>query len=428
MGWMASIFIALLTAVASLVCAGLVASAYAQWYSVSSREGAAGFMVVGVALLGGLAGGVLGLTIARVLAAAGFWKAAGVSLGVVFAVSAVLTLAFYYFADIGPKIGDDDLRLEVEIKLPAGVGQPAGEGRFTLGSVISQRQRASEQGELLLDRARLEAGRWIVPARVYLFTTRGQRTIMAELGGKSIAGFLLPLPKRPTSAHEQWSDWGPRPPAGEPPWPDSKPSYRFRVQRMSGKFLEEEQAREEAEAQARFRALPADASLASLLAYAGSGKNEKRRVAAVQRLAKRPDLVLELGAMMRHADVHQAELAMQLLGQLREFPFDWVPSVQAAGKDIVARLRDFNAQAPGDTAGAESASGLARRYRAWISAVHEVTPHSKEHFLALVRDIAALSAVRSDSSVMQNSVHADAQRWVAIWSSTASGKEGQAPQ
>ncbi len=75
MSWPVSLLVSLLAGVAALLAAGLVAAAYAEWYQVSTREGAAGFMVVGVALLGGLAGGVLGLTAARLLAQAGFWKA-----------------------------------------------------------------------------------------------------------------------------------------------------------------------------------------------------------------------------------------------------------------------------------------------------------------------------------------------------------------
>jgi hypothetical protein len=62
MNWLASIVIALLTGALGLVCAGIVASAWARWYHVSNFEGAAGYFVASTALLGGVVGVVLGDT------------------------------------------------------------------------------------------------------------------------------------------------------------------------------------------------------------------------------------------------------------------------------------------------------------------------------------------------------------------------------
>jgi len=117
----------------------------------------------------------------RAMAAVGFWKATGCSLGLVLGLAALVTLLFYLLADIPPRLGGHELRLEVEIKLPAGQAKPKGKGAFTLGSVINQRQRAAQPGDLHLDQARRENDRWIVPAEVLLFTTPGRRMILAEV-------------------------------------------------------------------------------------------------------------------------------------------------------------------------------------------------------------------------------------------------------
>lgn len=69
MTWLSSIFIACLSGVLGLFCAGGIASLCVDWYRVSSFEGKSGFFVVFTALLGGLAAGVIGLIAARVVAA-----------------------------------------------------------------------------------------------------------------------------------------------------------------------------------------------------------------------------------------------------------------------------------------------------------------------------------------------------------------------
>ena len=426
MSWLVSLLVSVLTGVAALLAAGLVAAAYAEWYQVSTREGAAGYVVVGVALLGGLAGGVAGLSVARLLAEAGFWKASAVALGLVFGVAAVLALIFYYFADIPPKLGEDDLRLDVEIRLPVGASKPEGEGSFTLGSVIAKRQRASQAGELLLDRARLEGGRWIVPARVYLFTTRGQRSILAEVGGKRIAAFLLPLPAHPGTAQEPWSEWGPRPLEGSPPWPDSEASYRYRVQRLSHSFVEEERVREEAEAQARFDALAQDTPLAQLLPCTAYGQSEKRRGLALQRIAARPDLVGELAVLMRHADARLAVGALGLVQQLPNRPPELISALQAAGEDLLTRIRSVNAAAAGHPDVAVLATDVSRRYQAWNSALHSATPKPEVSFSALLRDIAVTSAAGSENAVLLKTLHDDAERWLLIWAQAKARDETSA--
>jgi hypothetical protein len=267
MSWITSVFIALLTGGLGLFVAGCVAAACVNWYHISGFEGGSGYFMVAIALMGGIAGVFIGLMASWLVGAAsapGFFKGLGLSWGIVLSIAGAATLIAFLLADIPPRIKGRYLDLEVEIKLPVGeTNSPAnvtGNSSLTLGSVVNHVQRRSEKGDLKLGKARLENGRWIIPGSVSLFTMRGKRSIAAELGGKYVAGFIIPLPARPGKRFEQWSEWGPRPRPGNPPWPDTNPSYRFRVQRLAPSSPPPDPAVVEAE---RFAALKPDAPLES---------------------------------------------------------------------------------------------------------------------------------------------------------------------
>jgi hypothetical protein len=238
MNWIVSIFVGLLTGGLSLFIAGLVAVGCIEWYHISGFEGKSGYFMVAIALLGGIAGCVLGFAISRAIGAGSwldFFKGLGISWGVVVLVSGTAAGIACLLADISPKIDGQYLELDVEIKLPVGeTNQPTqleGKPSFTLGSVVRHVQRASTEGELKLADSRLESGRWIIPASADVFTMRGLRSISARIGDKTLAAFIIPLPARPGHQFETWSEWGPRPRHGNP-WPDTNPSYRFRVHRI----------------------------------------------------------------------------------------------------------------------------------------------------------------------------------------------------
>jgi hypothetical protein len=52
MHWFLSIFIGILTAVVGAIGAGFVANAAVDWYHITSREGASGYFVVFMGLVG----------------------------------------------------------------------------------------------------------------------------------------------------------------------------------------------------------------------------------------------------------------------------------------------------------------------------------------------------------------------------------------
>lgn len=240
MSWFASFGIALLTAILALFCAGTVSSLAVDWYRISSFEGNSGFFVIGNALLGGIAGFVVGLIASRVVAGwpnAGFLKGLGVSCGLVLALSLAVTGLSYLVADIPPTIDGEELFMAVEIKWPAdpkvaGPRDLGGAPRLHMGATSGSVARIMEPGPAFVEDARQEGGRWILPGVVSVFTRRGGRILDLEVKDKSIAGFIVPLPRNPGDREREWSDWLPHARPGDPPLPDQF-TYRFKVIKMS---------------------------------------------------------------------------------------------------------------------------------------------------------------------------------------------------
>lgn len=241
MNWVISLLVALLSGATSLFLAGVIANACVSWYQVTSREGASGFFVVSMALLGGIVGTIVGLFIARLTASytePGFLKELAASLGVISIIACMTTLLCRLYADVPPTIEGRELMLQVEFRFPDTVeteAEPTSSGnwRFTLASLAGFESRRSEEGKILHSAARFEDQRWIVPAEVELFTERGKRCVtLAKTDAAEVTSFLLPVPRHPGKDHEQWSQWLPLQQADGSPWPANKASCRFRVKKV----------------------------------------------------------------------------------------------------------------------------------------------------------------------------------------------------
>jgi hypothetical protein len=239
MGWLASIVIALLSGVFALFGGGTVASLAVDWYNISSFEGGSGYFVIGMALVGLVAGSVIGLVVSRVVAARprpSFLKALGASCGAIALVLAVIVGGGRLMADVPPEIAGETLFLQVELRWPQD-GLPApgslpGVGHLRLGASSGSVIRKHEDGPLFTEDAVLVDGRWVVPGAVWIFTSRGQRLLQASIGGKDLGAFVVPLPAHPGAGEQQWSEWLPRAASGQRPLPDQL-TYRFRVARTS---------------------------------------------------------------------------------------------------------------------------------------------------------------------------------------------------
>jgi hypothetical protein len=236
-----TVCIAILAAAAAAFCAGYVAALGVKWYHVTSREGASGYFILFIGILGLIAGLIIGCICGAAVQSdslAGFVKALGWSLGIVLALAGVGLSVTRLLADIPPEIDGEDLFLIAEFKFPVAqtappISEPA-DAYVMLGSIpfASHIVRKHERGPLFLDEAQLIDGRWIVRGTVEIFTRRRKRFLSVTLGSKLSQGFLLPLPANPGRRYLEWSNWLPNFRTGVNVPPDMV-EYRFRVQRWS---------------------------------------------------------------------------------------------------------------------------------------------------------------------------------------------------
>src|SRR5258705_7209306 len=107
MSWLASFLVALLSAAIGLVLAGFIAAGAVSWYRISSFEGASGYYVVAIALLGFVLGFVIGLVASRIVAASAHprvWRAIGWAPLPVLGVAAIIAAIARFSADVPPKL------------------------------------------------------------------------------------------------------------------------------------------------------------------------------------------------------------------------------------------------------------------------------------------------------------------------------------
>lgn len=430
MTWLVSFIVSLLSGVAGLLLAGLISNACVSWYSVSSREGAAGYFVIFTAIGGGIAGFIIGMITARIVVAnygAGFPKELGAALGVVLFISGVAALLCRLLADVPPTIDGQELTLEVEFRFPASTNAATpptadGEWTFQLASLAGYTQRNSDTGKVVTDKARLENGRWIVPTEALLFTERGKRSVgLYRSGTKEVFGFLLPLPRRPGRTFLEWSDWIPRQQSDGQPWPADKMSCRFRLQKVPlpppPQSHEEWEAEQAAEKEAEFVAIPADAPVQSWFPYIAYEQPQTER--ARQIIASRTNLAPELGKLALGEDAQLANAALRCMSELPNPTAEFVASVETAGRDIAERIRKVNATTVEQDPSYEGAAEVSIRFNGWMEAARQLRDKCNGDFTTELKPILELSRIRTDSYVMRADVCRVASYYLHQWAGIA---------
>jgi hypothetical protein len=229
--WIASLGIAVIAGLTALVAGGVVAEWCVGWYRVSSFEGNSGFFVVFMALLSGAGGALVGLVVARAVAAAPTMnavKALGFAVTIVLAVAGGVAGAARLLADVPPEIDGERVNLLVELRWPSGQKPPVGVGTVRLGALSGSTIRVDEVGPLFFEDVRLEGAQWVVPGAVEVFTSRGTPVLNAFAGSTQLTSIRVPLPRYPRREQLQWSAWQPATPEGQAAI-GIPVSYRFRV-------------------------------------------------------------------------------------------------------------------------------------------------------------------------------------------------------
>ncbi len=428
MSWASSFFVAALTGVLGLVVAGLVTAACSEWLNVSNREGAAGYLMVAMALVGGVVGFVLGLVVSRVIAGMpepGWLKALGYSCGAVLALGGVTLGLGWLKADFEPKIDGRNLALAIEVRTPRGFvlpTQPDDYGVYAAVRVPGARSY-SPQGKLDLSRATQAEGRWIVTALVPLITSAQNKVMDVRFSQQHSLTFPLPLRSKPQRSDlGEWSAWvdsGWDVGTAEPP-PEKKFSLRYHVQLIEPPPPappEEDPAVQAAAAdQAKFDALGAHTPVREWFPFAAkSSGHEARRATAIRHIAARPDYAAELGALMTDADDDVAKEALYLAADLPPPQPALLAPVAAAGKHIAGMMRKFNVTPGAQDPSYQGAASVSVRFSAWMSAVRALRENSGGDFTVELRPILELSRVRLDSHEMQGGVRRVASHYMKQW-------------
>jgi hypothetical protein len=392
MSWFSTIFIALITGILGVIVTGTIANACVHWYNISGFEGKAGYFVVFLALLGGFAGGIIGIVVSRVVAGGpdpSFIKGLGYSSASIAGIGLIATLLCRFFADIPPKIDGRELYVEIEFRMPPAEtnAMTQGEWGFYLGSVVGNVQREAHKGDLKLDAARLENGQWINPGRVFLFTRRGHRLINLEQDKKTVVAYMMPLPARPGTKFEAWSEWLPHAMNGKE-FPKDKPMYRFRLVREQ--LSEEQPSSEELEA-TRFAALKPDAPLEAWLIFLTYGAPEERVQAIMAVVEPRS---AELVPMILSTNVESREFALAAVPKLANITPAISEALLTEAERIAEGIRLFNEMKAEDPryydVQGEYRSRFNRWKQAWWTTFHRLgldgrAPVQKIHDLAKVR-------------------------------------------
>ncbi len=408
MNWLLTTITALLTGVVGLFSVGFLGNLCVSWYRVSGREGAAGYFVISLALLGGIAGFIIGLTVGHFLASAsghaglGFLKTLGASAGTVVTLTGIAMLVCWLLADIPPTVDGRELRLEVEVRLPAGEALPVISDKanhyFELARVSNHRRANDWPGKLDFSQAREEGNRWIIPASVFLFTRRGMRVIEIRLEGRAAEGFALSLPANPGSRYTEWSDWLPRMMAKDQAWPDTKVSYRFRVRPIIPPPPEPTQ--EELDAK-KFAELKPDAPIGQWLEFIHDQTVPERASAASAVVNTRQS---ELVPLITGQNATLREQALSAAALLRSPSLEITEAILGEGRAIAAGIRSFNEMKSDDPEFYNVQIEWRTRFNYWKQAWWTVHQIQNRDGRPPVQEIFDLASVRAKDTSMDEIV------------------------
>lgn len=219
MSWLLTFFTGVLAAAAGGGGMLGISTLCVKWYRISSFEGGSGYYVVGLTLLGAIAGFIVGVVGARVGVAwlGEHWYAQmGVGVGGISVLLLAVLALTYVNADHVPEKGGRGLAIAWEVRLPVAEGEfvttkppaewPEEELKLQLVSVKNHKPRGSD--DTVFDRAnfRQEGGQWVLPCRVPLFTSKGEFCVNLTLGGRD-DGFWPKFTPFPRDDDYQWSPW-----------------------------------------------------------------------------------------------------------------------------------------------------------------------------------------------------------------------------
>lgn len=239
MTWLSSLLIAVLTGVFGVACTLAVFSFCQSWYRISNFEGAAGYLMIVCAALGGVVAFAVGLIAARLVAAGvspGFFKGLGVACGAVLALSLIAAVILWARSESGPKLPADkvvsvgrSLVLAVEVRGPKNFAVTTAIDESTASAGMNLLGVGPQPtGKFRLSEAKEVDGQWIVPATMPFISHSRQIFLEVRFSAEQWFRFALPLRRvSPKEIGGKWSEWieSEPGPAGAPVF-----SVRYRVE------------------------------------------------------------------------------------------------------------------------------------------------------------------------------------------------------
>lgn len=435
MKWLSFALSSLPAALLGLLAGGYIGARQISWFRLSEANGTQYYRVIALAMLFGIVGLVAGLIIARQLSVhdtASSLRAATESSGGVLALAAVVFGVSRYFGHVPPTIDGQQLTLQVEIRLPPGHAKPVVPTQNADGSyrtyasffyLISVDDRIGRyfgfQGDCDEGAARDEGGRWILPGHLLLETSQGKRLLEFHVVGVDMIRLIAPIPAHPGAESMQWSGWLPERDDAGRPWPDSKPSYRFRVQKVEPRkevaTRDSDEASDFARDEARLNAIPSDAPLTAYFEFTRYNAPERIKLLAMDRMAARPTFASDMKALMLSADADEAGGVLRLIERVPHPTNELIAAVEFVGQDLAERMRTMNATPAKDDPDFLRANDVALRFYGWINAVAKLRAKDGGNFIPELRTIVELSRIRGDLEVIRRDVRRVAVSVLADW-------------
>lgn len=195
-------------AVVGLIAGGLAAAAIAKIFNVSNREGAVGFFMVGVAIIGAVVGAGAAIAWYARSAPAG-QGAAYVGSAVLGVVGLIAVIGLGIWASMtlreAPAMyGGSMANLELEFR--ANTAEVPAVGLNGWFSVEVQASKTRPEAVMLWEDARTEGAFTVIPAIQGPLYQAGYRVIVLSINGKQDDVFTPPMKRKPNPKAD-WSEW-----------------------------------------------------------------------------------------------------------------------------------------------------------------------------------------------------------------------------
>ncbi|MEO3471847.1 hypothetical protein AAFN86_08280 [Roseomonas sp. CAU 1739] len=351
MPWMPTILLGLLIGLIAGVYGGVVADAAVPWLRISAREGGSGIFVAFMILLGFIGGTIIGMVLCRVTGGPGLdgaLRGFGIGLGGVLGIITLLGGLAWLSREVPPLVGGQPIDLAIQIRLPAGTPQPVVDGSvYTYVSLHSGAQRSGRTGPLLIEEARLEDGRWIIPGSVPIHISVGDRVIGVMLSGGTTRFFTSEVPARPATADGPWTGWR-QPDSSSGDATAEGVTYEVRSRVV---LRPPPPPPDDVPAPAGPAPLPGpDAPTEAWLAFTGVAVPLEIRARALAAVRDRPDFVPLMEARIASDDADTARDAMYLVGEMRPAPAALGDAVRRRAAGIVAMAEAIDPADPNSLA------------------------------------------------------------------------------